>query len=113
MKTAGEIKTALGMCRCGAECNFCPYTFSECSKNQLEKDALQYIAQLEAELETVKRERDALLKYLTDSHFVPCDICKHQPESGDIMACDRVRKVNGPCFEWRGLCDANGGIHDL
>lgn len=70
-------------------------------------------ARLKAELETVKRERDALLKYLTDSHFVPCDICKHQPESGDIMACDRVRKVNGPCFEWRGLCDANGGIHDL
>lgn len=58
MKTAGEIKTALGMCRCGAECNFCPYTFSECSKNQLEKDALQYIAQLEAELEAVKLQRD-------------------------------------------------------
>lgn len=50
MKTAGEIKTALGMCRAGAECKFCPYTFAECTKNQLEKDALQYIAQLEAKV---------------------------------------------------------------
>lgn len=69
-------------------------------------------AQLKAELETVKRERDALLKYLTESRVVPCDICKHEPENGGIMACDRVRKVNGPCFEWRGLCKENGGKPD-
>ena len=103
MKTAGEIKTALGMCRAGAECQFCPYTIAECTKNQLEKDALQYIAQLEAELEIVKRERDFLLKYLTDSHWAACDICKHEPESHDINDCAHIRKVDLPCFEWRGL----------
>lgn len=70
-------------------------------------------ARLKAELETVKRERDALLKYFTDSHWAACDICKHEPESHDINDYAHIRKVGLPCFEWRGLCKENGGIHDL
>lgn len=52
-------------------------------------------AQLEA-------ERDALLKYLTESHFAPCDICKHDTGDG-VMGCERLREIKGPCFEWCGL----------
>ena len=59
---------------------------------------------LVAELEAVKRERDFLLKYMTDSHWAACDICKHEPEEGNIHACKRIRTVKGaPCFEWKGL----------
>ena len=59
-------------------------------------DAETHIKKLEA-------ERDFLLKYLTDSHFVPCDICKHATATLSAMDCERVRKIKGPCFEWRGL----------
>lgn len=63
----------------------------------------EFIENLAAELETVKRERDFLLKYLTDSTFTPCDICKHGVEDESVIDCERIRKVGFPCFEWRGL----------
>ncbi len=51
----------------------------------------------------LERERDFLLKYLTDSTFAPCDICKHGAEGASVMDCEQIRKVGIPCFEWRGL----------
>lgn len=64
-------------------------------------------AKLLKKYKRVRAERDALLKYLTDSSFVPCDICKH--DKGDIMACKRVREMKGPCFEWCGVPEDAGG----
>lgn len=89
----------------------------------LNDDAVKVIQQLEAQnaekdkricqledhfreatkkVEQLEVERDALLKYLTESHFVPCDICKHDV-NGSVMGCKRVREIKGPCFEWRGV----------
>lgn len=68
-------------------------------------DRLEYldaITRIMKELETLKRERDTLLKYLAESRFVPCDICKHDT-GGGVMGCKRVREIHGPCFEWRGV----------
>lgn len=63
-----------------------------------------------AKAEQLERERDFLLKYLTDSHWAACDICKHEPEEGSIHACKRIREVKGaPCFEWRGLPEVEDG----
>lgn len=129
MKTPDEIKKGLECCTIPV-CAECPYD-SEPSCVVKNEDALAYIQQLEkmlgesfarnapaleaayglaekvrkleAELETVKRERDTLLHYLTNTHIAPCDICKHEPESHDINDCARIRKVGVPCFEWVGL----------
>lgn len=117
MKTPEKIKKELANCTDKTNCSWCPNSHI-CA---LEANALAYIQQLEADVrianikkdamyakaEQLEAERDALLKYLTNSHFVPCDICKH--DKGDIMACERVRKVHGPCFEWCGLLDDAGG----
>lgn len=70
------------------------------------------IARLTAELETVKRERDALLHYLTNTTIAPCDICKHEPASHDINGCKHIREVGIPCFEWSGVKE-NGGAEDV
>lgn len=59
--------------------------------------------EFESEVERLRRERDFLLGYLTNTHMAPCDICKHEPETHDINDCAHVRKVGFPCFEWRGL----------
>lgn len=84
---------------------------------EIAKTQNQYISEVadayEKDIEKLERERDFLLKYLTDSHWAACDICKHEPEEGDIHSCKRIREVKGaPCFEWRGVQE-NGGIHDL
>lgn len=65
MKTPDEIKRGLECCpgQYSASCGKCPYSNDgkDCGRNgvQIMKDALAYIQQLEAELEAVKRERDA------------------------------------------------------
>lgn len=100
MHTPDEIKKGLECCVQGNVCRKnCPYGNSlhgivECTTN-LSRDALAYIHQLEA-------ERDALLTYLTDSRYVHCSICKHDTGEG-VMGCKRIREVDGPCFEWRGV----------
>lgn len=81
---------------------------------EIAKTQNQYISEVasayEKDIEKLERERDFLLKYLTDSHWAACDICKHEPEEGDINACERIREVKGAsCFEWRGLQE-NGGM---
>lgn len=67
-------------------------------------------ARLKAELETVKRERDALmhdLRIVGNSSFSVCVVCKH----GDpcAVACQRA---DVDCLEWRGPCAENGGVDE-
>lgn len=123
---------------CNNRCGGCRFFVDDYSILRIYKDALALIQQLEAENtelkkekdrlelditireiqknalirsgEQLEKERDALLEYLRKSHIVSCDICKYEPENGGgVMACKRVREINGPCWEWRGLCEENGG----
>ena len=63
-------------------------------------------ARLKADLENVKRERDAAVKDMTVIKF--CHTCKwdkYSVDESDICySC-----VNKCYWEWRGLCEANGG----
>lgn len=74
-------------------------------------------ARLKAELETVKRERDAAVRDI----WLGCDTCKHKGAclSDDFCEdCEHAESDNTPCcschnlceWEWRGLCKENGGI---
>lgn len=96
MKTPDEIKQALECCFYdSAQCADCPYYPTSCDR-ELVRDAREYIRQLEA-------ERDFLLKYLRDSTFAFCDICKHDIDGSGVMGCKYIRENGVPCFEWRGL----------
>ena len=59
-------------------------------------DATEMVKQLEA-------ERDALLKYITDSSWAACDICEYGKDGASAMNCKHIREVGVPCFEWRGI----------
>lgn len=104
MKTPDEIKKGLLVCS-SPESYDCPdctyYGESHCGDKQA-ADALDYIQQLETKCHQLERERDALLEYLTDTHYVHCSICKHNTGEG-AAGCKRIREVKGPCFEWRGV----------
>lgn len=115
-RTPDEIKKGLECCTsrdCGG--SKCPY-FNEKSCNAAKSaDALALIQQKKQEnaeqaerIQQLEAERDFLLKYLTDSHFVPCDICKHDIDGSGVMGCKRVREIKGPCFEWRGVQKEDG-----
>lgn len=104
MKTPDEIKKGLVCCIENNECKYCPY-LGNC--NELEEDALDYIKQLETELEAVKRERDALLSDLSQARNC-CRFCKH--DAVYTSECDECK--HGSNFEWRGLCKENGGVED-
>ena len=117
-KTPDEIKKGLECCTsrdCGG--SKCPY-FNEKSCNATKSaDALAYIQQLESGLlvqagviatmrermQQLVAERDALLKYITDSTWAACDICKHGKDGASAMNCKHIREVGVPCFEWCGL----------
>lgn len=62
------------------------------------------IESLSAELEQVKRERDAAvedLKYAGSMDGEFCSICKYQPEA----ECEKRNCECIDCFEWRGVKD--------
>lgn len=120
-KTPDEIKTGLECCSISyADCNNeCPYK-RDCDGSQILKDALALIQQLEADkvrlleesheirrnmfehIKQLEAERDALLEYLTNAHWLACSICKHDTEDG-VVGCKHIRENGVPCFEWRGL----------
>ena len=67
-------------------------------------------ARLKAELETVKRERDAALVDLKKRR--DCKVCKYyvrQAFEEPCVSCGFGQRN----WEWRGLCAENGGTHDL
>ena len=62
------------------------------------------------QLELVKRQRDAAIAALDEIRH--CDCCKHYKKKGSeepCYSCDMLRKTN---YEWRRLCEENGGAED-
>ena len=128
-----EIKKGLECCAdSGGTCEECPYADGECRAfEQLASDALALIQQLEADkqqlegllahmnqlrdaaagralkmeerVHQLEAERHALIKYITDSSWAACDICKHGIDRARAMNCKHIREVGLPCFEWRGV----------
>ena len=69
-------------------------------------------ARLKAELETVKRERDAAVRDIPRA----CGYCKHYAhrkthECHSKKPCANISGVN-TAWEWHGLCESNGGAED-
>jgi hypothetical protein len=112
-KTPDEIKKGLECCNNIYSCPNCPYDNGDESWGcTVEKnaDALALIQQLQAEnekkdarIQQLEAERDALLKYITDSTWAACDICKHGIDGASVLDCKHIREVGVPCFEWRGV----------
>lgn len=63
-------------------------------------ETAEFIENLAAELEAVKRERDAAVEMLRTSPHC-CESCKHKPGYG--YSCTSVAKMDGSCYEWRGV----------
>lgn len=58
------------------------------------------LAKVSAELEQVKRERDAAIKDLGSSSN-NCFYCKYRSKTD--KECTAVPSITGRCFEWRGV----------
>lgn len=93
------------------ECCECPSDAWCHNKGQcLDWDAADLIESLSAELEQVKRERDAAVKDLKEFSYYPCLTCKHRTGA---HYCEKFgertpgRDVNDVIFcgqyEWRGV----------
>jgi hypothetical protein len=94
--------------RCNAELNkleaLCKQLRDENEQLEAERDGLSImLTSATSAAETYKRERDALLKYITDSTWAACDICKHGIDGASVLDCKHIREVGVPCFEWRGV----------
>ena len=63
-------------------------------------------AELLEKIKQLERERDALFEALRTNRHI-CNSCKHKPGHG--YGCTSVAKVDGSCWEWRGLHEENGG----
>lgn len=113
MKTPDEIKKALECCA-NDKCEECPYDASKCVC--FEKDALEYIQQLEAKnaellektkqlmrkRELAKRRMDAALRDMEIAAHDACCVCHYNISFEEV--CSHQMEVNGQgCFKWRGL----------
>lgn len=67
------------------------------------------IEQLTAELEQVKRERDAAVKELSSA----VDACEYCSKLDTRLTCPEWQECNKCCgWKWRGPCAENGGAED-
>ena len=57
---------------------------------------------LRAELEQVKRERDAAIEDVLDAAIPPCSSCKHNPINGASCDMDNETHEMYSCWEWPG-----------
>lgn len=117
MKTPDEIKKALKLCGRGCYSG-CPYKSFECVE-ELSRDALAYIKQLEARIDTLtakavlfdeavaagekyKRERDAAVEDI----FHMCANCKHEKLGYGVGPCPPIEEyLTNDCsnWQWRGV----------
>lgn len=87
---------------------------------QLARESLDRIQQLEAELAEAKRERDALANDLkaackllwSDDSDRCCEFCEHENKSKETGYCDKC--FNGNCFKFKpaALCPENTEVQD-
>lgn len=104
MKTPEEIKKGLERCADG-DCHKCPYSGYECAQ-EVNADGLAYIRQLEAELEAVKRERDAAVTILES--IKTCDTCINKVEAETTyISTDCFHCINMSEHKFRGVCPEN------
>lgn len=137
MKTPDEIKKGLECCiprDYESTCRKCPYSRDDSSAEciaDLEKDALDYIQQLESHLAQVERERDAAVQDVSNAKWMLCHVCKnyYRPDptvrhyackvlgefSEFLSPSDFAEEGYDPIsfcskFAWRGVCEEN--THD-
>ena len=119
MKTPDEIKKGLQHCKGANPCADCTYDrrdFPQCII-RLQSDALSLVQQLEVELTSVKRERDAAKNDLYSCQ--PCFACSHfRHNGGACRGSNDCHEKMGECavecieyvgisFMWRGVCPEN------
>ncbi len=99
LKMPEEIKKVLKCCNDSIGCDICPYgEEADCNWNK-NADALSYIQKLEAELAAAVNDLATIHK---------CAPCKHR-SGNDYISNNCFGCVNFCNFEWRGLCEDNGG----
>ena len=76
--------------------------------------ATDLIEELTAELEQVKRERDAAVRDLREQNA--CAHCKHYQPGNLAANCEHeCMFISGSKtgWQWRGVCEENGGANDV
>lgn len=119
-----RIIAGLRFCAHAFNCYDCPATDDLCNMNdELQDKAADLIEQLTAELEQVKRERDAAVWDIKNSQ--PCFACRHfQRNEGsckggrqcmfEMLTADEFgEEYEGLLWQWRGVCAENGGAEDV
>lgn len=110
MKTPDEIKKdALALIR-QTDASYRQLSKVLCDKeNATLEELLQAASQVKVELETVKRERDAL-HYDLSTRDDACDVCKH----GCLYKndCEELFGDDGCSFEWQGVCKENTEVQE-
>lgn len=82
---------------------------SNCNVLDCLDEASDLIESLAAELEQVKRERDAAVEDLKKNSYTPCATCgkridnKSCTEFGERMPCDMINIFRCEMYEWRGV----------
>lgn len=76
------------------------------------EDVKVLVEQLTAELEQVRRERDAAVRDV--SVHDPCAVCKHCDCGINDSPCRECLDGKKPWeeWQWRGVCAENGGAED-
>ena len=104
MKTPDDIKKGLACCaesiyQCADDCPYREGCRSGVGWMAMNKDALAYIKQLEA-------ERDALI-YDIEEYCAECALCKHYTQGPYETPCNNCRHMHtdavASMWEWRGV----------
>lgn len=109
MKKPEENKKGLETCigKCIGDKPHCPYhSCGDWCTDKMNRNALAYIRQLEAELEAVKRERDAMERDFLGFAMCENNICNYC-NSLTAEMCIRCDDRYPQGFKWRGVCPEN------